>query len=68
MLNTPGLIIRAPPFGAWAECDSVAALVSYLVSAPLEGDEVANFDDGLIGGLRQECLSSWGRQYARRTF
>ena len=49
--SRPGLIIRAPPLGAWAECDAVAALVSYLVSAPLDGDEVANFDDGLIGEL-----------------
>ena len=49
--SRPGLIIRAPPLGAWAECEAVAALVSYLVSAPLDGDEVANFDDGLIGEL-----------------
>ena len=47
----PGLIIPrpAPPLGAWAECAiAVAALVSYLVSAPLpslhgdDDDEVAN--------------------------
>ena len=43
MLNTPWLIIPAPPLGGWAECAAVAALVSYLVSAPLDGDEVANF-------------------------
>ena len=46
MLNTPGLIIPAPPFGAWAECAAVASPLSFrILLAPhsTDCDEVANF-------------------------